>query len=32
VPHDELARVSPFQRARLLVSGRYNFEKLTAPE
>jgi len=32
VPRDELARVSPFQRARLLVSGRYNFEKLTAPE
>ena len=22
----------PFQRARLLVSGRYNFEKITAPE
>ena len=32
VPPDELARVSPFQRARLLVSGRYNFEKLTVPE
>jgi TnpA family transposase len=32
VPRDELARVSPFQRARLLVSGRYNFEQLTAPE
>jgi TnpA family transposase len=32
VPRDELARVSPFQRARLLVRGRYNFEKLAAPE
>jgi TnpA family transposase len=32
VSREDLARVSPFHRARLLVSGRYNFDRITAPE
>jgi len=31
IPREDLARVSPFQHARLLVSGRYNLDKLKAP-
>lgn len=32
VPVEELARVSPLHSARLLVSGRYNFDRATPPD
>jgi hypothetical protein len=32
VPLDELARISPMLSARLLVSGRYNFDLASPPE
>jgi hypothetical protein len=32
VPVAELARVSPMHSARLLVSGRYNFDRATPPD
>jgi Tn3 transposase DDE domain len=32
VPVADLARVSPLHSARLLVSGRYNFDRATPPD